>query len=197
MKLSLYKIACFFTQQEDCMNAVCTEVIMVYGQLTLPNIKSLRDQTERALQRLEKERTEKELIFVFNSQGGLFCPDLMSLIERLWETKVATAAKIYRADSAASWLCLAMKRREIDKHGSFAFHNAYIETSAGHVNLETGVISPIMRKKLAMTKANLSRIMEKSGITLNSDMKVKLGTKDRLSLTLEQCIDTNIVSRIT
>lgn len=170
------------------------EVIMVAGSLTKDKTVQLSLQVDAAISRLQQQTDPSELILVFDSSGGSYWPTFETLINKIRKASVPTAAKIYRAASAAAMLALATTRREITESGSFALHDGQIEVAASDI-FEGRLVTPVLKSLLRMSDLNRD-LMLANKLELTDAMSDRLSATGLLELNPEECMKLGIVSRI-
>ena len=138
-----------------------------------------------------KNREEKDITVVINSDGGNGTKTLefVDKIKRVGDVNIS--AKIYHAESAAALIAFAFSEREIVKDGQLVIHLGSVEVESCDID-EGGTISKGCQ---VVAKKFKDEVLKAAALPPGPYVDKLLAT-NRLTLTADECLKLGIVGRI-
>lgn len=164
-------------------------VVLLQGPITGKMLEGVWDEII-----FYKERNEKDITLVINSEGGHGTKTL-EFIGKMINSGLEFSAKIYHAESGSALVALAANRREMTKNGRFIIHLGSVEVESGDI-AEDGTIPTGFRTAAANIREMTFDLMVHAGIPRQGPHLDILLARNRLKLTADECFKLKIVEQI-
>lgn len=133
---------------------------------------------------------------VIDSDGGDMKPTI-DFVEFLWATRHSPAMKIYRAESAAAFIALAVKgQKELQKDASLDIHRGALWIEATEVDLKTGKLNDEMLSRLQQYEVYLKQVLRDVDLLSDSKAMADLYGSGWLRLSADECLKRGIVQEL-
>ena len=166
--------------------------LLIDGPLTVERLKTAWREIEKIGKRPKPGM--RSVILILNSPGGEM-EAALETVKRLDALGCPFTVKIYRAESAATFIALSARKRVIVREGVFRLHLGDALIPSNMLVTTEKVARPIV-EEAKRWRAHMFALLEKRGFPQSGPLMNRLLVRNELLLKPEECLKIGLVTDI-